>query len=256
MSPWHPLCARCPCTSRHHSTRKMHHSSPSSLASVRLAAVLRRGVGDPASAVFLGSGGSAYVPSAVGLVEVFAQAFAAQRGVRPSIFSPVREDVDCSLARVCRNLGFSGARTSSLHFACMPLRYCLARSCQSGLCSSEAAPRARRLALRLSDSLRAAGRLPLAASRLYRAARMHPVAAFSLLAALHPFWLSQCLLQRVFCLAYQLGGLSVLWRVLASAQSSAGVDGGFGAARCRAGTRLLIPEDIIRRMHTNIYTFY
>ena len=131
----------------------MHHSSPSSLASVRLAAVLRRGVGDPASAVFLGSGGSAYVPSAVGLVEVFAQAFAAQRGVRPSIFSPVREDVDCSLARVCRNLGFSGARTSSLHLACMPLRYCLARSCQSGLCSSEAAPRVRRLALRLSDSL-------------------------------------------------------------------------------------------------------
>ena len=147
------MCARRPCSSRHHSTRKMHHSSPSSLASVRLAAVLRRSVGDPASAVFLGSGGSACAPSVADLVEVFAQAFAAQRGVRPSIFSPVREDVDCSLARVCRNLGFSGARTSSLHFACMPLRYCLARSCQSGLCSSEAAPRVRRLALRLSDSL-------------------------------------------------------------------------------------------------------
>ena len=39
--------------------------------------------------------------------------------MRPSIFSLVREDVDCSVARVCRTLGFSGARTSSLHLACL-----------------------------------------------------------------------------------------------------------------------------------------
>ena len=159
MSPWHPLCARRPCTSRHHSTRKMHHSSPSSLASVRLAAVLRRSVGDPASAVFLGSGGSACAPSVADLVEVFAQAFAAQRGMRPSIFSLVREDVDCSVARVCRTLGFSGARTSSLHLACLGSLVLLG---QNGLCSSEAAPRVRRLALRLSVSLTG----PLAGFRL------------------------------------------------------------------------------------------